>query len=91
MPSAWQTLAAGHSLGAEADMHAVRSFKITKLVESYSPEAQPLGHHMRDMLPVYAHVAAVLRGKAARLLAEDLQSGSADDGDEGGLHHAMTA
>ena len=68
----------------------VRSFKIVKLLESYSPEAQPLGHHMRDMLPVYKHVTDVLRGKVAGLLAEDLQSGSVDHGDAQGLRRIMT-
>jgi hypothetical protein len=58
------------------------STKISKLVESYSTEAQPQGHHMRDMLPVYTHIRRAVAAKVAPLLAEDMRSSLAGS-DEG--------
>jgi hypothetical protein len=55
----------------------LHSFKLIKLVESYHPELQPRGHHMKELSPVFAHVRDVVKERAGRLLAEDLQTGVA--------------
>lgn len=73
-----------HGKTAEAMIHfsdsssmSLCSFKLIKLVESYQPELQPKGHHMKELSPVFAHVRDVVKAEASQLLAEDLQSGMA--------------